>query len=313
MANPEGYAWYEDPEMQASTPERVEELWDAPWNIGVLVGEQFGTFIIDIDMKAEKNAGWKTWQRLLEALGKHGAALSETMSERTSGHDDDSRGWHMFYKVTDPAAWEVLRKLPNSLGYVDFLVEKRQAVVAPSLHASGIAYEREKRSLPPQTLTLEQCEALLSAVRRIRSELHPEGPSDSAMPMGRGEWMAQLKYLLAMNRPMRTYGPGEHHDSLKGLFGAAVAMGDMITPDVAREYQREMERDSDWLPPWFVKLCMHIDTEVSRPDPWFQTDRPNFVGVVKYAVRNEMKKALGAETWAQSRQHPSAQADTKEK
>lgn len=300
----DGVTWHRDPAMHARNPAEALELWaEKPYNIGVLVGEEYGTFVIDIDTKTPVEPGKKmpegllTWQKIATAVPE----LADTMAERTSGPDEEMAGWHFFYKIEDPEVWKILKRLPASYKHADFLAKARQAVVAPSVHATGTVYKRDPRGgAAPLLMTQALAERLLAFISERVAEDRPSifGSSDLATSGANGDWMAQVKHLLAYDAPMKTYGPGEHNDSLKPLFGAAVAMGDMITPDVAEYYKTMMEADPSWIPPYYLWICQHIDANVTKPVPWWESDRGNMVGLVRSAVKREMDKVLGAHAWA---------------
>jgi putative DNA primase/helicase len=104
------------------------------YNIGVLCG--VGYVCLDVD---PKNAGIESFEELIV----DNDPLPDTWVEDTGESKSGDRGRHYWFKVPNEMRGEQIltrKPLPGYLG-VDLLASNQYAIVAPSLHVSGVQYD----------------------------------------------------------------------------------------------------------------------------------------------------------------------------
>lgn len=310
---------------QARTPEEATALWQGqPWNVGVVTGQRTGLVVFDVDVRAD---GLASMTKLTEKLSEIAPEweLAATLTYLTSGKS--GRGYHMYFRADpdDPQLWRDLRAMgENVLPGIEVKWKTGMVVAAPSLHASGQQYTLSTVA-NIATLDSTRLEQLRSAVQVVKGKA-PITPSNTVpggwasmaaaanaynagvgSAMGGdlsweeapkdntdngGYWSRQLTYLLMTGRPARQFGPGEHHDSLKSLIGAAAKIifaKDTFCREVADALPARERNDSNWVPAIFGSLVYDIDNAVTIPRPWQVTDKDNLRGIMAYAMRAELR------------------------
>lgn len=129
--------------------------------------------------------------------------------------------------------------------------------------------------------------ALSQQAHNISTASTPEIPATDS-PLEPGYYSRQVEYWLATGTPFRQFGPGEHHDSLKGLIGAIVKLVP-ITETMANYYVNRIRTDPAYIPPIYASLAVDIDEAVTSPEPWHRTDPENFAGILRYTIRAELE------------------------
>ena len=318
-----------DPNAQATTAERALELWgDKPWNVGVIHGQTTGVVVFDVDVRANGLSSMTTLStKLGEVTGDW--ALTNTLSYHTSG--SRGRGFHLYFRVDrdDLQMWRDLRQMGEViLPGIEVKWKSGMVVAAPSLHASGQAYQisnnvpiavldRTKLAHLRQALALANGKspaattapastggamnwaAMAAAAENYASTTGAayggdvsweQAPQDD--PANAGYWSRQLTHLLMTGRPARQFGPGEHHDSLKPLIGALAKIifsKDTFCREVAQAANSRSQSDPLWVPALFGSLVYEIDAAVTVPRPWQQTDPHNLHGIARYAMTQELR------------------------
>lgn len=116
----------------ATTDETQIRKWWTHWpdaNIAVATGQRSDIFVLDVDRKPDVN-GHDTLQELIDHYG----LLPPTLMSRTGGG-----GQHYFFRFPER---EGIRNSEGKLGSgLDIRAEGGYVIVAPSIHASGNAYE----------------------------------------------------------------------------------------------------------------------------------------------------------------------------
>lgn len=317
-----------DPNTQATTLERALELWNGkPWNVGVIHGRTTGIVVFDVDVRADGLASMSTLSTKLGAVTSDWA-LTNTLSYHTSG--SRGRGFHLYFRVDrdDLAMWRDLRQMGEViLPGIEVKWKSGMVVAAPSLHASGQAYQISN-NVPIATLDQTKFRQLREALA-LATGKSPAATSAPASGSGGGwaamavaaenyasttgaafggdvswekapeddqsnpgYWSRQLTYLLMTGRPARQFGPGEHHDSLKPLIGAlakVIFSKDSFCREVAQTANARAQSDPMWVPAIFGSLVYEIDGAVTIPRPWQQTDPHNLHGIARYAMTQELR------------------------
>lgn len=311
------------PEVQATTVERAIEMWDQPYNVGVVTGKATGLVVFDVDVRAN---GLASMTKLTEALAEVAPDwdFSSTFSYFTSG--PSSRGYHLYFKVSpdDAPAWKNLVRMgENILPGVELKWKRGIVVAAPSLHASGQTYDL-RDSVEILQMDDDKVSKLMWAVAKSKGERVPptttggrsgfaalaaqatsetgtmfggdlswEDASDTERdnPDIPGFWSRQVSYIMMTGKAPRVWGPGEHNDSLRPMIGAAAKLC-FAYPPYAEEVRDTIRRHGtpDWIPAFYGSLCAEIDSLVTSPKPWQQTDPANFIGLVRYAMKQELEK-----------------------
>lgn len=316
-----------DPNCQATTYERALELWEGrPWNIGIIHGMSTGIVVFDVDVRAN---GLSSMTSLATKLSEvtDTWALGNTLSYHTSGAE--GRGYHLFYRADrdDTQLWRDLRAMgENILPGIEVKWKAGMVVAAPSLHASGQAYSINSTA-PIAELTPERLGDLRKALDLVRGktpkvtgqptaggggwaalaaasatygattgsalggDLDWENASEEDDSSNPGYWSRQLTYFLVNGAPARTFGKGEHHDSLKPLIGALAkivfAKGTFCQEVAAAAKSRSS--DPYWVPAVYGSLCFELDAAVTVPRPWQETDLQNLRGIMRYAMAQELR------------------------
>lgn len=131
------------------------------YNIGALCG--VAHVCLDVD---PKNKGLASFEVLTNDLGKE---LPTTWLEETGEDKDGNRGRHHWFAIPRKLAGEELSTHKPIPGYrgVDFLAVNQYAIVAPSLHKSGVRYE----TTWPIEDVVEAPAELLSLIETVKEEL----------------------------------------------------------------------------------------------------------------------------------------------
>ncbi|QGF20344.1 DNA primase/polymerase [Gordonia phage Sixama] len=322
-----------NPDCQATTSADATTLWReaagsqwpiAVYNVGVVTGKGTGLVVIDVDVRSQ---GLESMALLEHALSELGVTwrLTNTFSYFTSGAAS-GRGYHLYFKTDrdDDQLWRSLRLLgENILPGVELKWKRGMVVAAPSLHASGAVYELQNttevaelnqerlddltRAVAVAKGAPVQSTGTLNAPRSVADLFHSAGGAtamrtwheaaeDAALTVNSnsGRWVREVEYLFMSGSPIRTYGPGEHEQSLRPMFAAAV---NLFPPheDIEQDILDNLDANRSWLPPIYAMIFQAIDEAVTKPLPWSQqghqgSDLENFIGLGRYALREEIQK-----------------------
>ncbi|BEQ14413.1 bifunctional DNA primase/polymerase [Desulfoferula mesophila] len=161
--------WQDD---ASSDPQQIEEWW-GQWpdaNVGILTGAASGIFVLDVDMKPDKDG-----EASLAALEKKQGSLPPTVMAHTG-----SGGRHFFFKY--PQRGEI----GNSAGRIgpglDVRGDNGYVVAPPSDHISGGVYAWDEDHHPDDMKPAEAPQWLLD---KIKSQKQPRPVQKSSAGQGK--------------------------------------------------------------------------------------------------------------------------------
>ncbi len=163
----------------------VETWWqNSPDNNIGVVCQKSGFFVIDIDPRSGGIDSWDKFQELMEY------DLPETVEAYTGAYSyngKNSRGRHIYYRVSDSEKLIGNLKSMNLPG-ID-IKHNGYVLLAPSRHFSGVQYEWVEGKAPWQIPMAEANEKLLSVLRK-------GGRRNSGTSLGSSDWdaFADLEY-----------------------------------------------------------------------------------------------------------------------
>jgi hypothetical protein len=181
--------------------EQINEWWikTPNANIGVPTGKINGFFVLDVDIKRDKNGliiknGFETLEHLTDQYGK----LPDTVIQ-ISGSGE---GNHHLFKYREGIKSDV-----DILPGLDIRGDGGHIVAAPSIHESGSKYEWELSSRPEDTEIAEAPEWLMKLIQQ-------EKPTDKPH---------KAKPVSEYVRILQGVEEGERNNSLMTLIGHLLA------------------------------------------------------------------------------------------
>jgi hypothetical protein len=283
--------WTHDESKQIKADSDPFLAWGVPWNIGIPVGPDFSLMIVDVDTR---NGGMRTVSRLADE-SKY--VFPRTFKDFSSGANG-SRGYHLFYRITDPVIWNIVKdiRLPASLG-IDLKGVREdvgQVVVAPSMHATWTTYELDMAEYAAvdgriHDLTEEEARAMRDAFENVL----PRDDSGRMMAIGAAGPMEQVKMWLAEGRVDTEWGPGNHDANMVSAIGALISL---VPPaeDVHLVWADRMQRESNWVPAAYTLLVTAFDEAICVPRPYYTTEPAKIVRLIRTTLMEEMRKTTAA-------------------
>lgn len=144
------------PDVATDDPFQIEEWWE-DWpdaNIGILTGAASGIFVLDVDVKPDKDG-----EASLAALEKEQGPLPPTVMAHTG-----SRGRHLFFKY--PQRGEIGNSVSRIGPGLDIRGDNGYVVAPPSGHISGGVYSWYEGHLPDDVAIADAPTWLLEDIQK---------------------------------------------------------------------------------------------------------------------------------------------------